>query len=229
MGFILKQQDLGEADLLLTFFADESGKIRVLVKSAKKMTSRLAGRLQPAALIKLTTVGNTGLVKVIGAEIIESYPDMLSSQEKIHALLAMQELAIRSLADGQTSNELFSLYKMTLQELANGEERNVPRTLVQFFVGALQALGFSPKPLEDDVDSGQIFLSFSEGKFDAKMEHTSDRAVSSQAYRIYKSLFSGLGDTEPDASGYYQELLTVLSDFAGYVLERELRSARYFS
>jgi DNA repair protein RecO (recombination protein O) len=46
-GVVLRHMDYGEADRLITVYTSQSGKIRALVKGARKITSRKAGHLEP--------------------------------------------------------------------------------------------------------------------------------------------------------------------------------------
>lgn len=226
-GFIVKTQDLGEADLLLTFFTFEEGKLRLLAKSAKRMTSKLSGKLQPYYEIDITSVGNGGLPKLIGAEVISEYIKLLDSHLKVQALSVMQELILRSLPDQQPNPSLYTLYKTSLAKLVVEDDNNVIYVVVNFFVQALKSLGFSPESVVSDVEgSKQIFFAMDTGKFLSKQNSLNDRPVSDLAHKLYTQMFAGdFTDFEFKSA---RELLEVLLTFTEYQLERDLKSTQYF-
>ena len=49
----LRKMPLGEADLLLTLYTRDAGKLRAVAKGARKTTSRLVGHFEPLTLNRL--------------------------------------------------------------------------------------------------------------------------------------------------------------------------------
>ena len=230
-GFIIKTQDLGEADILLTFFSKEEGKVRVLAKSAKKMTSKLSGRLQPFAEIELTLVGNTSLAKIIRVETIQQFPSLIAGQSQMHSLLVLQELVTRSLADGQINEPLYELYQKSLLKLSNAPEDKVIIFVTDMFVQALLALGFAPQPVSKVVLNTQtkIFFSNQTGKFTQEFTNSEEREVSHGSYNLYCQFYKNSNtDINTIDIAASRQLLEILNNFTGYQIERELKASRYF-
>ena len=50
---VLRRQDLGEADRLLTVYSLDRGKLKVVAKGVRRPTSRKAGHLEPFTRVKL--------------------------------------------------------------------------------------------------------------------------------------------------------------------------------
>lgn len=226
-GFIIKSQDLGEADLLLTFFSETEGKVRAVVKSAKKMTSRLSGNLQPYILVQVTLVGEGSLQKVITVQPLARYVNIISSMHGMNVLLAMQELVLRSLADGQPNEQLFAIYHDSLQSLNSGQSEIA--VLTKFYVESLQAIGFAPRLAQAEA----MYFSLKNGQFSNQYEDSGDVSVSTEAYQIYKSMLSRSFDIPSHYSHEQEpairELLSLLTRFASYQLERELKATLYFT
>ncbi len=230
-GFIIKTQDLGEADILLTFFSKEEGKVRVLAKSAKKMTSKLSGRLQPFAEIELTLVGNTSLAKIIRVETIQQFPNLIVGQSQMHSVLVLQELVTRSLADGQINESLYELYQKSLRKLSSAPEEKIIIFVTEMFVQALLALGFAPQPLPEGVLDVQtkIFFSNQTGKFTQEFSSSEEREISKESYDLYCQLYKILTfDINHIDTVNARQLLEILNNFTGYQIERELKAVRYF-
>ncbi len=229
-GFIIKSQDLGEADLLLTFFSQEQGKVRVMVKSAKKMTSKLSGHLQPYVLAQITLVGENGLPKIISAQPAAKYVDIINSQQGMQVILAMQELVVRALPDGLPNPELFTIYNQVLIDLnKNLEPDTAPLYLARFYVQALSALGFAPQFLKNQPEKS-IFFSMQDGKFTERYQDSGDISFSAESCQLLVKLLSPklVLDTQI-ALDKGSEVLTLLTKFASYQLERELRAPLYFT
>jgi DNA repair protein RecO (recombination protein O) len=54
LGFVLKAEDYRENDKLVDIYTDRFGKIEVIVRGAKRVISKLAGKCQPFILLYLT-------------------------------------------------------------------------------------------------------------------------------------------------------------------------------
>ena len=53
-ALILKHVPFGEADLLVTFFTRERGKIRAVARGARRSNSKLVGHLEPLTQVNLS-------------------------------------------------------------------------------------------------------------------------------------------------------------------------------
>lgn len=226
-GYILKSQDLGEADVLLTFFSVEQGKVRVIVKSAKKMTSRLSGRLQQTGLIEIVLAGNSSLPKLIGANLVSNYQELVESQDRIAALMVMQEFANRALPDAQPNLVLFELYAKSLQKLREADNEQCVAILSAFYIEALSAVGFVPRSAVENVSTDNIYFSNHDGRFTAQSSSVDDLKISRPVYDYYQALKNSTALPEVNL-GDKTSLLLLLNNFASYQLERPLRSASYF-
>jgi DNA repair protein RecO len=224
-GFILKTQALGEADLLLTFFSEEQGKIRLLAKSAKKLTSRLAGRLQPTNCLELTLAGNGSLPKLIGVQTLASSAEILNKQDALAALMTMQELVNRALPDSQPNPELFHTFGTALEQLADKVE-STALVLARFFTKALQSVGLAPRVLAE-TQAKQVYFSQIEGRFAGQPSSSDDLPIEGGLYELYISLFNDQPISRTEATAAIP-LLKFLNSFAAYQLERPLYAAQYF-
>lgn len=226
-GFILKSQDIGEQDVLLTFFSLEQGKVRVIVKSAKKLTSRLAGRIQPTAKLEITLAGNGSLPKLIGATVLSSHAAIIDSEEKIAALMVLQEYTNRALADGQINEELFVDYNSCLELLENTSPNNSVKIATGFVVNTLMVIGLAPRKLEQISTDKSIWLSFEDGRFVTESTFGQQSKVEPEVYQLYEQLSQQKAFNQENL-GNYEQLLKLLNDFASYQLERQLRAVEYF-
>ena len=72
-AIVLRRQDFGEADRLLTLFTPALGKIRVVAKGARKPQSRKAGHIESFMRTKMLFARGRNLDLVTQAELVEPY------------------------------------------------------------------------------------------------------------------------------------------------------------
>ncbi|HMQ01792.1 MAG TPA: DNA repair protein RecO [Candidatus Doudnabacteria bacterium] len=227
-GFIIKFQDLGEADLLLTFFSMEEGKTRLVVKSAKKLTSRLAGRLQPVAELKVSLAGNGSLPKLIGVEVVQSYALIMENEDGLAAIAGLQEFTNRTLPDAQPNQKLYEAYLAALQELMK-QPAEASCVLARYYARGLQALGLAPGMVEGLVtNQSKLYLSHQDGRFALKASSADDAPLSAELYHLYLQLLNDEPLRRKTSTELETQLLQLLVGFAAYQLERPLRAPEYF-
>lgn len=226
-GFTIKQQPLNEADLLLTFFSHEDGKQRLLLKSAKRVTSKLQGSLQSFILSRVSLVGRGSLATVVAAQPVKQYPELISNQHKMHAIIAVHEFLNRALPDAEPNNQLYELVKNLyeyLQECQADESTDLQSSLTQFYSKALQALGLEPELITTQDMPEEVYFNLSEGGFSAQSRSTTDVRIDRKDYQAYRELFlRPLGQFPSNPL-----LFRLITDFVGYQLERKLKSVSYF-
>src|SRR5919198_573684 len=72
-AIILRRVDFGEADRILTIMTPEMGKLRVIAKGARKITSRKAGHVELFTRVRLLLARGRNFDIVSQAETIEPY------------------------------------------------------------------------------------------------------------------------------------------------------------
>jgi DNA repair protein RecO (recombination protein O) len=73
-AIVLRRTDYGEADRLLTLITPQLGKLRVIAKGARKITSRKAGHIELFTRTQLLLAKGRTFDIVSQAELIETYP-----------------------------------------------------------------------------------------------------------------------------------------------------------
>jgi DNA repair protein RecO (recombination protein O) len=72
-AIVLRRTDYGEADRIVTLLTPESGKLRVLAKGARKITSRKAGHIELFTRTRLLIAKGRSFDLITQAELIEPY------------------------------------------------------------------------------------------------------------------------------------------------------------
>ncbi len=226
-GFIVKTQDLNEADILFTFFSQQSGKLRFLAKSIKKMTSKLRGRLQPNCLVEVVLTSKGSLPLVINAQVLTAYSDIITRQEGIQAVLALQEVIVKVLPDELPNSILFERFQEALKIL-NEEPNRAPGLVVAGFIyTALVSIGLAPTfPSFTPGTSEQVWYNLKEGVFKERYESAGDQGMSKSAYAVLREMQAVFIPPGTDHT-VIKEVLTVLASFLSYHMERDLKALDY--
>ncbi|MBI5399340.1 DNA repair protein RecO [Candidatus Saganbacteria bacterium] len=131
----LKAVPFAEADKLVTLFTRDFGKIRAVAKSARKIPSRLAGRVEPLTYADYFIAKGRNLDIISQCQVIETFQKVRQDHLALPAGLYMVKLVICGTAEGQHYPELFDLLLKGLELLkAGGEGRQTARNFEQAFV-----------------------------------------------------------------------------------------------
>lgn len=139
---ILRRQDFGEADRLLTLLTPEHGKIRAIAKGVRKPIARKTGHVELFALVDMLIARGRELHIVTQAETKE--PFLLLHEDLVRATYANHcvELLDRFTAEEDASHAEFDLLVSALEWLCSPVE---PQLVARFYELRLLALaGFTP-------------------------------------------------------------------------------------
>ncbi|HEX3095811.1 MAG TPA: DNA repair protein RecO [Patescibacteria group bacterium] len=228
-AFIIKRQDFGETDQIITLFSKEEGKLRALVKAAKLPTSKLQPLLQPLFETRVSLSGHkdqAGLAKVIGVELIASYGKILEDQAKMAAWYVVAEILIRALPDNEPNEPLFFEFErfVTFLDASELTAEQVKQSVVQFQIKAMATLGLGIQSTSKTDQS--LWFSLDRGGF--VMEDSVDaipiRPEIFQSFTILsqESYKAGV-DLHPDIA---TALGNLINRFVTHQLEREIKSQR---
>jgi DNA repair protein RecO len=232
-GFVLKKQDYGEADQIVTIFSKEEGKLRALIKAAKLPTSKLQPLLQPLFQTRINLTGSnsgTGLAKVIGVQLVKAYSGIYESEAKLASWYVAAEVIIRALPDNAPNEKLFSEFQNYAQFLheTDFEPELIKHSVIQFQIKAMDALGLGIKSVEI-ADSEKVSFSLDRGGF-VNDESADSVHIGKPAYGAFKKLKSGSYDTGKEIlETEYKLLNNLVTRFVSYQLEREIKSQRMLS
>jgi len=113
-GFVLKRRSLLEKDAIMTMFTKEQGKMTLLVKGVRKITSKRAAHIQTGNLIRAQIRESKGIYYLQSSELVSGFLSLRTEMYIDHIYLFL------SIIDG-------------LMPEAQ-EDREVYTTIQQFFV-----------------------------------------------------------------------------------------------
>lgn len=233
-AIVLRQRRLGEADKIITLYCSHAGKLDAIAKGVRRTKSRLAGHLEPLTLGSYLLAEGRDLDIVTQAETLEAFPGLRGDLERLGRGLYCAELVDRLTPERSEGNPVFRLLHETLAILDS--EPQLDLALRRFELRLLDQLGYRPsleacalcdRRLEPQTNfwnpsaGGAVCPSCAEG---------SARALSLNALKVLRLLLrarfaeAARVRLSPELSA---EVESCLAGHLRFVLERELRSARF--
>lgn len=142
-GIILKRRNFGEADKILTIFTKHYGKIKVIAKGIRKITSKKAGALELFNHCKVVLAKGKDLDIVTETQVINSFSSWRKKLNKVGVAWYFCELVDKLTAEGQTNKDIFELLKNYLENL---DQKNSSQFIRSFEEHLLNQLGFGIPP-----------------------------------------------------------------------------------
>jgi len=142
-GIVLHRQDFGEADRILTLFTPEYGKLRVIAKGVRRLTSRKKGHVELFTYSTLLIARGRDLDIVTQAETIRSFRGLREDLVRVTYAYYVAELVNRFTEERDENRPLFDLLLRTLEALAKAEDL---RLVARFFeLHLLDCIGYRPE------------------------------------------------------------------------------------
>lgn len=138
-GIIIKRSNFGEAGRILTIVTPFRGKIKVLAKGVRRITSRRGGNVELLNKVKIQVFTGKGMSILTEAESLQTFPkiksDLMLSTYGSHIL----ELADRLLPEEQPNPQAYNLLLIILTLLEKSPRQIFIRA---YEVKLLTVLGF---------------------------------------------------------------------------------------
>lgn len=151
-GIILSTKNYSEADRILIVFTRSYGKLALMAKGVRRLTSRKRGSLEVFNQIKFSVSQSHGMGLITEVEIINPHSPIRKNLKKITLAYYFSEVLIKTTRDGEKHEELYTYLISTLSHLEKAKE--LKKLRLEFIKNALVLLGFWPasQPLyEPDI------------------------------------------------------------------------------
>lgn len=147
-GLILKRRSFGEADRVLTVLTDRFGKISIIAKGVRKITSRRAGNIEILNRVKLHLFKAKNYT-LTEAESIETFDKIKKNLILTSSAFHIIELVDRLTPEEQRNPQLYALVVSALTLLQENPRQLFLRA---FEVKILSMLGFWSSQATQDLD-----------------------------------------------------------------------------
>jgi DNA repair protein RecO (recombination protein O) len=238
-AIILRRQDFGEADRLLTLFTPEHGKLTAIARGARKPTARQTGHVELFARSTLLIARGRDLDIVTQAELADPFLPLHDNLERAAYANYVVELLDRFTEPGEQNTPLYGLLAAALGWLSE-PGCDVRLTTRYYELALLGLVGYQPElfrcmlghePIvaQDQffsaADGGAICPEHAEG-----FEHPHMISIGVDALKMLRYLqthsIEAIGQMRLRES-IHAELERVTLFYITYLLERRLKSVEF--
>ncbi|MCP3764267.1 DNA repair protein RecO [Domibacillus sp. A3M-37] len=142
-GIVLRTNDYGETNKIVTMLTREKGKKAAVARGAKKMNSRLSGVTQPFTHGYFLVQGGKGLGTMQQGEALDSMRYIREDLLKTAYAAYIAELTDRTTEDGETGAPLFELVRKSLAYINDGMDPAIVTNI--FEMKMLVQVGLRPE------------------------------------------------------------------------------------
>ena len=150
VGLTLRKTAASEADLIASLYTREHGKLDVLARGARRLTSRLIGHFEPLTLLRLSIARGRSLDIVAEAEVVNSFADVKSDYASVARGLHIVELIDGFSAESASNPQILELALQTLDTIGKqpdgaNDDLYVDLPIRYFELQLLMLSGFLPE------------------------------------------------------------------------------------
>jgi len=136
---VIKKQNLGEVDRIITVLSPDLGKRRLVARGIRKPLSKLAGHLDTMMLTRVMLTEEDELAKIANADLEEPFKNLRANLALTQRAWAIVGLAERVALEGVSQRGLFSLVTNSLRQLDAGA--NWERVWLYYLANLSKSLG----------------------------------------------------------------------------------------
>lgn len=231
---VLRHNDYGEADRLLTLYTRQLGKTRVLAKGARKIASRKAGHIEPFTQVKLQLARGRDMLLVTQADTVDAYlplrEDLILTSQASYVLELLDRFTY---VDDTENPSTFRLLTDTLARLASNDD---PWLVIRYYeMRLLDHLGFRPQLVQcvncgREIKAEDQFFSFRAGgvicpRCGQGLPQLKPIAVETLKYlrHFQRSNYRDAARAKPSPE-VQKEAEDLMQGYFTYLLERELNT-----
>lgn len=234
-GIIIKRTNYGEADRILTILSERFGKIKAIAKGVRKISSHMAGSLEPFMLVDLQLHEGKTFYIVTGASIIADFPSLHKNLKKISRAYYVGELIDKFLEEKEKSDNIFRLFQEILSSI-NSECKEI--FIKAFELKIIEETGFKPElyhcvHCKEKLISGENYWDQIEGGTictNCQQIYKHGKKITDEAIKMLR--FIEKSDLEKMSclkfnKNIENELEAIISEYIVNILERELKSKKF--
>lgn len=234
---VIKHQEWGEADRIVTLFTRQQGKINALAKGVRKIRSRRAGHLEPFTHVSLQLAKGKDMPIITQTETIESFPRLRDDLKRIGYASYAAELLDRFASFEEQNDRLFNEFLETLERL-NRDDYDARLVVRYFEMRLLDLAGFRPQlntcvKNDEPIQPKDQYFSAELGGALCPIHgpgvagaHPIGKDTLRYLRHLQRSSFKDAGKAHPTEAQHTQMEL-VMQDYLTYILERGLNSVKF--
>jgi DNA repair protein RecO (recombination protein O) len=142
-AIVLRQRKLGDADKIITLYSAEFGKLDAVAKGVRRITSRLAGHVEPLNHGSFMFAHGRNLDIITQVQTVETFQPLRDDLERLCRALYIAELTDRATEEREANFAVFRLLLDALRRLC--QDGDLDPVLRFFEMSLLGKLGYQPE------------------------------------------------------------------------------------
>ncbi|HOK29173.1 MAG TPA: DNA repair protein RecO [bacterium] len=123
-GIILSHENIGEKDRLITFLTEERGKLRAVARSSRRISSKMAGSLEPFNLVRCWMHTGKTFDIIKNVQLIKTFPNVIKNIDIYITASRMFEFIQVTVQENDESQDMFRLLLGVLTALDRYDSLN---------------------------------------------------------------------------------------------------------
>jgi len=146
-GLILKKEDRGEADQLFTIFTKEFGKLEILGKSIRKISSKLKAGMEIFYLTEVEFIQGRNQKILTDAILIEKFKIIRKDEKRLEIACRIAEVLANLIKGQETDEKIWQILEKTFYKLNSLKIKNEQLEILYFyfFWKFFSYLGYEPE------------------------------------------------------------------------------------
>jgi len=144
-AIILSRIQYGETDRIVTVFTREHGKLRLMAKGVRRVTSRRSPHLEIFTHCSLVIRKGRGMDSVSDVSPVDVWERLRNDLDRVSVAYLYCELVAALVADRQEQPDVYDLLLAALNELDSGDKQSRFAASRAFTLELLWTLGFLPR------------------------------------------------------------------------------------
>lgn len=144
LAIVLSRRPVREFDEIITLYTYEKGKVEVLAKSSKKLTSKQSAHFEPGGVIECALIPGREIHHIAKTQSVNYFPGFREHWEKSRAVAYALSLVQKITPEMSSDSSFFWFLRHWLEEIEKTTTSSV-RLLDALVLGLLVCLGFKPE------------------------------------------------------------------------------------
>lgn len=109
LALVLKKQNLGETDRIITIFSPSLGKKRIVAKAVRKPLSKMAGHLDTLMISQIMLTDKPELPTITSAQLVESFEHLRNDLPELDKAYAITKIVEKVIVEDAPQQAIFQL------------------------------------------------------------------------------------------------------------------------
>ncbi len=169
-GLILRHINFRDADRLISIYTKERGLVNVVAKGSRKITSKLAGNLEPFILAEFMIIKGRKYDTVASSEVIDINREIKENLLKIKLASFFSNVILNTAKEMQRDNKLYDFILSVFAQIKviKNKSNNTNWVVWYFIWQYLKIAGYQPElfkctKCQSYIKQDKIFISFKKG------------------------------------------------------------------